>query len=77
MSPRTDSQKRNMDDVDARVLHFILDRSKASDPLKLNEIYSRAKKIRQEKSAKNNDVRKELTETIGRKQPPGFTENQA
>ena len=47
--PRTDSQKRNMDDLDARVLHFILDRRKASDPLRLNEIYSRAKKIRQGK----------------------------
>ena len=39
--------QRSPDDLDARVFQFILDRTKDSDPLKLNEIYSYAKKYHQ------------------------------
>lgn len=42
-----DSGKRGEKELLARVLQFLFDRVKASDPLNLNEIYSWAKKIRQ------------------------------
>ena len=38
---------RTEDDLDAHVFQFILDRTKDNDPLKLNEIYSYAKKYHQ------------------------------
>ena len=44
---KTDSGRRSFKQLDARVLQFILDRVKVSDPLNLNEIYSHAKKIKQ------------------------------
>ena len=43
-------ERRTLKALDARILQFILDRVKADDPLKLNEIYSHAKKWRQEQS---------------------------
>ena len=39
--------KRSIKDLEARALQFIFDRVKVTDPLKLNEIYSHAKKIKQ------------------------------
>ena len=47
---RTDSGRRTYKDLDARILQFILDRVKASDPLRLNEIFSHTKKYRQSQS---------------------------
>ena len=44
---RSDSGRRSMAELDARILQFIFDRVKDKDPLNLNEIYSHAKKIRQ------------------------------
>ncbi|APD50479.1 type II-B CRISPR-associated RNA-guided endonuclease Cas9/Csx12 [Francisella hispaniensis] len=41
------SGQRDYKDLDARVLQFIFDRVKASDELLLNEIYSHAKKLKQ------------------------------
>ena len=49
-SRRTNSEHRTAKDLKARVLQFILDRVKADDPLKLNEIYSQTKKYRQQQS---------------------------
>jgi len=46
---RADSGRRSMAELDARVLQFIFDRVKAEDGLNLNEIYSHAKKIKQDK----------------------------
>ena len=46
------SQRRNLKALDARILQFIFDRVKADDPLNLNEIYSHAKKYRQQQSRK-------------------------
>ena len=43
-------ERRTLKALDARILQFILDRVKADDPLKLNEIYSHIKKWRQEQS---------------------------
>lgn len=45
---KKDSGRRSRKELDARVLQFILDRAKSEDPLELNEIYSHAKKIRQD-----------------------------
>ena len=45
--PLTNSGRRSMAELDARILQFIFDRVKAEDDLKLNEIYSHAKKIKQ------------------------------
>ena len=45
-----DSQRRKLKALDARILQFIFDRVKDADPLKLNEIFSHAKKWRQEQS---------------------------
>ena len=47
---RKDSGKRAQKHLDARIFQFILDRVKAEDPLKLNEIYSHTKKLRQRQS---------------------------
>ena len=47
---KKDSGKRGQKHLDARVFQFILDRVKAEDPLKLNEIYSHTKKLRQRQS---------------------------
>ncbi len=45
---KTDSGRRTInDDLNARVLQFIFDRVQNDDPLKLNELYSHAKKYRQ------------------------------
>ena len=44
------SQRRSLKALDARILQFIFDRVKASDPLRLNEIFSHAKKWRQRQS---------------------------
>lgn len=79
-SPKTgdlkkDSGKRSNKDVDARILQFIFDRVKSEDPLKLNDIYSYAKKYKQltrdkqdvtevkeslEKALQNSQLTKEL-----------------
>ncbi|QUE30581.1 type II-B CRISPR-associated RNA-guided endonuclease Cas9/Csx12 [Francisella philomiragia] len=45
------SGQRDKKDLDARVLQFIFDRVKASDDLLLNEIYSQAKKVKQNASS--------------------------
>ena len=42
--------RRTLKDLNACTLQFIFDRVKATDPLKLNEIFSHAKKWRQEQS---------------------------
>ena len=47
---KIDAGRRTPKDLDARVLQFILDRVKATDPLNLNEIFSHVKKIRQSQS---------------------------
>ena len=47
---KKDSGLRTHKDLDARILQFIFDRVKADDPLNLNEIYSHAKKYRQQRS---------------------------
>ncbi len=41
------SGRRNMEELESRIMQFIFDRVKDKDPLSLNEIYSYAKKIRQ------------------------------
>ncbi|MEY8703315.1 type II-B CRISPR-associated RNA-guided endonuclease Cas9/Csx12, partial [Francisella philomiragia] len=48
---KTTSGQRDQKDLDARVLQFIFDRVKASDDLLLNEIYSQAKKVKQNASS--------------------------
>ena len=50
-----DSQRRNSKALNARILQFIFDRVKADDPLKLNEIYSHAKKIKQDQHKSDTD----------------------
>ena len=45
--PLTNSGRRSMAELDARILQFIFDRVKSEDDLKLNEIYSHAKKVKQ------------------------------
>ena len=51
------------DHLNARVLQFILDRVKDDDPFKLNEIYSHAKKYRQQQSTpKEKDEAKDKLE---------------
>ena len=52
-----DSGRRTYKELDCRVMQFVFDRTKADDILKLNEIYSRAKKCRQQQST--SDERKE------------------
>ena len=49
--PKTGNQVRcTLKDLNPRTLQFIFDQVKATDPLKLNEIFSHAKKWRQEQS---------------------------
>lgn len=57
---KTDSGRRNIKELDARVLQFIFDCVKTEDPLQLNEIYSHAKKIRQgnQKDDNSDSIRK-------------------
>ena len=50
---KTQSGRRTSSDLDARILQFIFDRVKADDPMKLNEIYSHAKKYRQLQSTQD------------------------
>ena len=57
-----DSGKRTMEQLDARVMQFILDRAKKIDILNLNEIYSLAKKLRQ---LKNGDPKREKEKYVG------------
>ena len=47
---KRDSGRRTMEELDARVLQFVLDRVKAEDPIGLNEIYSRTKQVRQSRA---------------------------
>ena len=49
----TDSGRRSMAELDARILQFIFDRVGDEDPLNLNKIYSRAKKIKQDINKKD------------------------
>ncbi len=51
-SPQRDSGCRTAKDLDARILQFLLDRVKDEDVLKLNEIFSHTKKIRQQQSSR-------------------------
>jgi len=53
--PCADSGRRSMAELDARVLQFIFDRVKAEDLLNLNEIYSHAKKIRQDRHKRDDE----------------------
>ena len=65
-SLRKTSGRRSLKQLDARVLQFILDRVKASDPLNLNEIYSHAKKYRQLQSTleERNKAREQLDKAV-------------
>ena len=69
---RTDSGRRTYKDLDARILQFILDRVKASDPLRLNEIFSHTKKYRQSQSTseKKEIARKDLENSIEHSELP-------
>ncbi len=60
-------ERRPLEALDARILQFIFDRVKADDPLKLNEIYSQAKKWRQEQSTEKEkqDAKCKLEIAIG------------
>ena len=64
---KKDSGKRSGKHLNARVFQFILDRVKAEDPLNLNEIYSHAKKYRQNQSTseEKKKARKLLEQAIG------------
>ena len=50
-SCKTTSGQRDYKDLDAKILQFIFDRVKATDELLLNEIYSLAKKVKQNSSS--------------------------
>jgi CRISPR system subtype II-B RNA-guided endonuclease Cas9/Csx12 len=52
------SGQRSLKEVKTRQLQFIFDRSKSSDELKLNHIYSLAKKIRQNINNNNEEIKK-------------------
>ena len=54
--------RRTRKDLDARILQFIFDRVKVDDPLKLNDIYSHAKKYRQAQST--DEERKEAKDKL-------------
>ena len=72
-SLRKDSGRRSFKQLDARVLQFILDRVKVSDPLNLNEIYSHAKKIKQLiRDDKDYSETKDKLEGVIRKLPKAF-----
>ncbi|MDD9806897.1 MAG: type II-B CRISPR-associated RNA-guided endonuclease Cas9/Csx12 [Gammaproteobacteria bacterium] len=62
----TDSGRRSMAELDARVLQFIFDRVKAEDGLNLNEIYSHAKKIKQDKHKQDNQSVKAVEQARGK-----------
>ena len=82
---KLDSGKRTFKHLDARIFQFILDRVKADDDsLKLNEVYSHAKKIKQlSNEAGNQDElakdKESLRKTIDDSQLPdelkGYNEN--
>lgn len=55
---RISSGQRSLKEVKTRQLQFIFDRSKSSDELKLNHIYSLAKKIRQNINNNNEEIKK-------------------
>ena len=59
-------ERRTLEALDARVLQFIFDRVKKNDPLKLNEIYSHAKKWRQKQSTEQDRqaAKEKLEESI-------------
>ena len=65
-SLKTDSGRRTNKDLNSRILQFVFDRAKATDLLRLNEIYSQTKKYRQhqstaeEKKSRENKPRKKL-----------------
>ena len=67
-----DSGRRGQAALDARVLQFILDRVKAQDHLKLNEIYSHAKKMKQDTrdGESTKDAREKLQEALSGSQIP-------
>ena len=69
---QSDSGRRTRKDMDARILQFILDRVKGSDPLRLNEIYSHTKKFRQSQSTfeKKEIARKDLENSIEHSELP-------
>ena len=52
---RINSAKRGQEELKARTLQLLLDRVKLSDPFRLNEIYSQAKKWRQIQSKENQE----------------------
>ena len=73
----TDSGRRSMEELDARALQFIFDRVKAEDGLNLNEIYSHAKKIKQDKCKQDDksvkaveQAKRELKESIEKSDLP-------
>lgn len=71
-SKKSNSRCRTTKDLDARVLQFLLDRVKDEDVLKLNEIYSHTKKIRQQQSTpiEREKARDKLMEAIDSSQLP-------
>ena len=77
-SPRTDSGRRTLKQLDARVLQFIFDRVKAADPLKLNEIYSHAKKYRQVQSTakEKSEAKAQLEDAINKSKLPDTLKTQ-
>ncbi len=50
--PQRNSGRRTAKDLDARILQFLLDRVKDEDILKLNDIFSHTKKLRQQQSTR-------------------------
>lgn len=69
---KKDSGRRTGKDLDARLLQFIFDRVKADDPLLLNEMYSHAKKYRQQQSTtrEKEEAKGRLEEAIENSQLP-------
>lgn len=59
----TDSGRRSMAELNTRILQFIFDRVKDEDPLKLNEIYSHAKKIKQDANKTDEDAVRNVKKT--------------
>ena len=69
---KKDGERRTHEELSARVLQFIFDRSKDKDLLRLNEIYSHAKKYRQKQSTEpeRDNVKSKLEDAISRSQLP-------
>lgn len=69
---RKDSGRRTLKDLNARLLQFIFDWVKADDPLLLNEMYSHAKKYRQQQSTtrEKEEAKGRLEEAIEDSQLP-------